>query len=319
MRHDTGPSNIPTFPGRTDASLGFADALAASERMHWRVEDLIGGDRQLDFALPFLPETLARVEELDFLSDAERRALNQIRAHGYLYMFGLVEEFILPFVLDHARPQLGGDPYRVRALLQFAAEEAKHIHLFKRFREAFFAGFGSACEVVGPARDIARRVLAHHPLGVALVILHIEWMTQRHYVDSVKDDRGLDPQFRSLLKHHWMDEAQHARLDLLIVEAMAAACRPEEVAGAVDEYLSVETLLDGLLQQQVGLDLVALQRATGRILSTVEAERFAALQLQALRWTFIGSGMTHPTFLDAVEQLDPPGRERLDRTAAAFC
>ncbi|MEX0804382.1 MAG: hypothetical protein WD688_13860 [Candidatus Binatia bacterium] len=47
-------------------------------------------------------------------------------------MFGLVEEFILPYVVDHARPQLSGDDYRVRVLLQFAGEEAKHIHLFKR-------------------------------------------------------------------------------------------------------------------------------------------------------------------------------------------
>ena len=30
--------------------------------------------------------------------------LNQIRGHEYLAMFGLVEEFILPYVVDHARP-----------------------------------------------------------------------------------------------------------------------------------------------------------------------------------------------------------------------
>ena len=48
-------------------------------------------------------------------------------------MFGLVEEFILPFAVDHAQAQLLGDDYQVRALLQFAGEEAKHIHLFKTF------------------------------------------------------------------------------------------------------------------------------------------------------------------------------------------
>src|SRR5262249_7290305 len=40
--------------------------LAASERIHWRVEDLIGDDKRLDFSRPFLPESLARVESLSF-------------------------------------------------------------------------------------------------------------------------------------------------------------------------------------------------------------------------------------------------------------
>ena len=137
--------------------------LAASERINWKIEDVIGDDRRLDFARPFMPEALAGVSGLDFLTPGEKLALNQIRGNGYLYMFGLVEEFILPFVLDHARPQLHGDDWRVRALLQFASEEAKHIQLFHRFREAFEEGFGSNCDVIGPpdayANAVATRVL----------------------------------------------------------------------------------------------------------------------------------------------------------------
>ena len=105
-------------------------ALAASESIHWRVEDIIGGEKRLNFTQPFMPESLAQTEPLTFLSNEEKRILNQIRGNAYLCIFGLVEEFILPFVLDHARPQLHGDDYRVRALLRFASEEAKHIQLF---------------------------------------------------------------------------------------------------------------------------------------------------------------------------------------------
>src|SRR6186997_1513765 len=119
--------------------------LAASEKVNWRVEDIIGGDKKLDFSKPFMPESLARVESLDFLSADEKRTLNQIRGNTYLAIFGVVEEFILPFVMDHARALLRRAAYRVRALLQFASEEAKHIHLFKRFREEFLAGFGVDC------------------------------------------------------------------------------------------------------------------------------------------------------------------------------
>jgi hypothetical protein len=48
----------------------------------------------------------------------------------------------------------------------------------------------------------------------------IEWMTLLHYVASVRDNVGIDSQFASLLRHHWM-EAQHAKLDTLRVEALA--------------------------------------------------------------------------------------------------
>src|SRR5262245_61217517 len=99
------------------SSYTYAEALASSEKIHWRVEDLIGGDKRLDFSRPFLAESLARVRPLAFLSPAEQRTLNQIRGHEYLSIFGLVEEFILPFVVDHARPGLGEDDFRTRALL----------------------------------------------------------------------------------------------------------------------------------------------------------------------------------------------------------
>jgi len=293
--------------------------LAASERIQWRVEDLIGDDKGLDFSRPFMPESLARVEALSFLSPAERRVLNQIRAHGYLYVFGLVEEFILPFVLDHARPQLQADDYRVRALLRFAAEEAKHIHLFKRFREEFTRDFGTRCDVIGPPQEIARAVLSHHPLGVALVILQIEWMTQQHYVESVRDDASLDPQFASLLRHHWMEEAQHAKLDTLMVEALAGACRPGEVERAFADHGKIGALLDGGLAQQVELDLDAFERATGRVLDRSERDAFRLVQRQATRWTFLGSGMSHPSFLATVGHLRPAARKHIEQMTPAFC
>jgi len=302
-----------------DHRYTYQAVLAASERIHWRVEDLIGGDKRLDFSKPFLPESLARVEPLAFLTAEEKLALNHIRGHGYLYVFGLVEEFILPFVLDHARPQLHADDYRVRALLRFAGEEAKHIHLFKCFREEFERGFGTRCEVIGPPHEIARAVLSHHPLAVALVILQIEWMTQQHYLETIRDNQDLDPQFKSLLRHHWMEEAQHAKLDTLMVEALAQVCRGDEIDRAIDEYVQIGGLLDGGLQKQVEFDLDSFERSRGRVLTEAEREALLAVQRQATRWTFLGSGMIHANFLATIEALRPAARARVDAMAPAFC
>ncbi len=297
----------------------YQSALASSEVMRWRIEDIIGGERRLDFSKPFMPESFARIEPLAFLTADEKRTLNQIRGNAYLCIFGLVEEFILPFVLDHARPQLQGDDYRLRALLQFASEEAKHIQLFKRFRQEFKDGFGTECPVIGPPEAIASAILAHDPLGVALTTLHIEWMVQRHYVDSVKDDQELDPQFKSLLKHHWMEEVQHAKLDTLMVESLAAGRSEEEIMRGVEEYIEIGGFIDGGLAQQVEFDLDSFERATGRQLTDVEKEEFRSLQLQANRWTYLGTGMTHEKVLETLASLTPKARQRIESISSAFC
>jgi hypothetical protein len=303
----------------TQPAYSYAATLAAAQRVNWRVEDVIGGDRTLDFNRPFMPESLARVAAMNFLDADEKLVLNQIRGHGYLHIFGLVEEFILPFVLDHARPTLAGDDARTRALLQFAGEEAKHIDLFKRFKRDFEAGFGTACAAIGPPEAVAKAVLAHHPLAVALLILHIEWMTQQHYLESVRDEGGIDPQFKSLLRHHWMEEAQHAKLDTLMVEAIAATLPPAEVEGAASGYLDLGMMIDGALAQQVAFDLDAFTRATGRRLDEAEKAAFTAIQHQAQRWTFIGSGMTHPNLLATMASVAPGLHAKLVAAAPAFC
>jgi len=294
-------------------------ALAASESIHWRVEDIIGGEKRLNFTQPFMPESLAQTEPLTFLSKEEKRILNQIRGNAYLCIFGLVEEFILPFVLDHARPQLRGDDFRVRALLKFASEEAKHIQLFKQFRLEFEDGFGTICNVIGPAEAIAAAILVHDPLAVAITTLHIEWMVQRHYLESIKDDQKLDPQFKSLLKHHWVEEVQHAKLDTLMVEALADGRSEDQIMSGVEEYLEIGGFLDGGLQQQVEFDLSSFELASGRRLTDTEAAEFRRVQLRANRWTYLGTGMTHEKVLETLETLTPKARQRVESVAPAFC
>ncbi len=170
--------------------------LEASQKVNWKLEDVIEG-RTFDFARPFLPESLAGVNGIRCLNAAEKLKLNQIRGFTYLYLFGLCEEYILPSVIEHAEGSVHGDDYEMRALLRFAEEEAKHIQLFKWFVKEFEKGFGTACGAIGPAKEIAAAILNHSRLGVFLATLHIEWMTQKHYTESVKDNAAerLDPLF----------------------------------------------------------------------------------------------------------------------------
>jgi len=297
----------------------YQSTLAAGQTTPWRVEDIIGGDKRLDFSKPFMPEALAWMDKLTFLTPDEKRILNQIRGNTYLAIFELVEEFILPFALDEARPHLLDDDYRLRALLQLASEEAKHIQLFKTFKKEFKEGFGTECSVIGPPEDVAKAVLAHQPLAVAIAILQIEWMSQRHYLESIKDDQELDPQFKSLLKHHWVEEAQHAKTDTLVVEWLAEGKSEAEIMEAIEEFLEIGSFLDAGLTQQVEFDLDAFMRATGRELTDAEKDEIRRVQKQANRWTYLGSGMTHEKVLATLEGLSPKARQRIESVAPAFC
>ncbi|MBD3886806.1 hypothetical protein IFO70_34785 [Phormidium tenue FACHB-886] len=294
-------------------SYTYKATLEAAHKVTWRIEDIIGGDRCLDFTKPFLPEALAGVESINCLNNDDKRILNQIRGNSYLYLFGLVEEFIVPLVLDHVHQIGTRDITATQAYLCFAEEEGKHIELFRRFGEVFRAGFGHPCGCIGPVENIVNAVLQHSPLGVALIVLHIEWMTQRHYLDSVRDLQDLDPQFCSLLKHHWLEEAQHAKLDTLMLHSIAQTLDKAAIVQGIEDYFAIKEFLDGGLMMQVQLDIESLQTATGRALTEAEKSEIEIAQAQAYRWTFLESGMTHPNFAQTLDEL----KAAADRAAAA--
>ena len=53
------------------SNYSYQAALETSERVHWRIDDIIGGEKRLDFSKPFMPESLAQVKGLPFLTNAE--------------------------------------------------------------------------------------------------------------------------------------------------------------------------------------------------------------------------------------------------------
>ena len=289
--------------------------LASSLRAQWELDDVLAPEQDLDFSRNFMPEALARTGAAPGLADEDqRRTLNHIVAYQYLCYFGSVEEFILPFLMDHARPTLREGDYRARALLNFASEEAKHIHLFNRYRDAFERGFPFKCQMLGPREALARRVLSHHPLAVGLIILMIEWMTQAHYLGSIRDDGGIDPLFKSLFQHHWMEEAQHAKLDTLIVDALAEGRSERELAQVTNEFFQIAGFLDKSLQVQARFNVESLERGLGRMIDSRQA--LMLQQYRAARWTYLVSGLTHNRFKATLEAISPRMAARIAAATA---
>ena len=53
--------------------------------------------------------------------------------------------------------------------------------------------------------------------------------------------------------------------------------------------------------------------------SPSERERMLDAVLKGMRWTYLGTGMTHPNFLGTVEGIKPEARAQIETMAPMFC
>ncbi len=298
-------------------SYSYADCLKNSVKSAWSVEDCFQG-RNFDFSRRFLPDRIAGVNEIGCLNEDEKRTLNQIRGNSYCHIFAFVEEFIIPMVLDHAREDVYGDETRLRYLLRFAEEETKHQDMLKRAMDQIEAGLGISCGVIQGREEVAEVVLGKSRLAALLLTTLIEWFTQLHYLEHVRDDEELDELFRDILKFHWIDESQHAKADSLLMDEFAGELSAEEREGAIDELLELGMAIDGLLAQQIDMDIEALEGVTRRTFSGDEKDEIRNHQRRAYRWTFLVSGLEHPNFVKIVNELTDAGSEKIAGAAKAL-
>jgi hypothetical protein len=295
----------------------YPEILKNSLKVAWTERQVLEG-RDFDYAKRFLPNRLSGVDGIRCLNDAEKLKLNQIMGNAYCHLFAYVEEYIIPQALEAAQRDIYGDESRLRALLRFAEDESKHQEMFRRSTALFEKGFGVACGLIPAREEVARVVLSKSRLCSYLLTSMIEWYTQSHYVEHVRDRAELDGLFRDLVKHHWMDEAQHAKIDSLLIDEIVQETTEEEREKAVDELLELGGAIDGLLSQQADLDLASLEKATGRTFSAKEKEEIKRSTQRAYRWTFIVSGLEHPNFVQIVSELTERGPAKLETVAKAL-
>lgn len=144
-------------------------------------------------------------------------------------------------------------------------------------------------------------------------------MTQCHYLESIRDNaETLDPQFCSMLKHHWMEEAQHTKLDTLLVAQLVREISSQEIEAGIEDYLAIAKIFDEELMTQVQLDLESLSQGTGRTFTDPEKQEIQTIQRQSYRWAFLCAGMTHPNFVKIISELSQTGHARVIEMAKAL-
>lgn len=294
----------------------YSQCIEASERVTWKLDEVFPRSTHLDLQRAFLPNTMFDAGSLAFLNEDERRTLNQISGNGYCYFFYFVETYIITLAMKHAEAELYGDETNLRALLRFAEEEVKHQQMFSRFGEVFEREFGSRCDLVESPQTAAAVILGKSPMGVLLITLHIELLTQAHYVGCMRDVDSIEPLFKNLFKYHWLEEAQHAKLDALELKKLHAYASPAQIQTAIDDYFDILDALDDVFSRQAALDVITIERALSRSFSVQEQKAIEAIQHKTYRRIFIKDGLTHTVFLEFLGEYFRAALERASKRAA---
>jgi len=277
-------------------SQRYAKCIEVSRRIRWDIEEDVIRGRSFDFEHKFLPDGLSRVQELDFISSAEKRLLSQIQGRTYANLFGLVERFINAKVLEVSRDHWFGDQTALEALIRFSDEELKHQELFRRIEQMIAAGQPEGYEFVPEPNAVASVVLSKSTWAVLGLTCHIELFTQAHYKQSIEPDESLSELFKDVFLFHWREESQHAILDELEWKRENAKLTDEERDRAVDDLIALVVAVDGILQAQSRSDANYFVAIAGRAFSAEERDVVERQLLRAYRWQYILSGVQEPRF-----------------------
>lgn len=274
----------------------YARCINVSKRVRWDIDaDVIRG-RQFDLSQRFLPNGLSKVDELTFLSAAERRLLSQVQGRTYACIFGLVERFVNAKVLEVSRDHWFADQIALEALVRFSDEELKHQELFRRIEALMAAVMPAGYRAAAEPNAVASLVMSKSSWAVLGLICCIELFTQQHYTQSIHAESDLSPLWKDVFMYHWREECQHAMLDELEWLRADAQLTPAERDRAVDDLIALVTAVDGILQAQAAADVEYFATIAGRDFAAAERRALDATVLRAYRWQYIVSGVQHPHF-----------------------
>ena len=275
----------------------YSQCIEASKRIRWDIDkDVIRGGH-FDFSRKFLPDSLSKVHQLDFLSDDEQRLISQIQGRTYANMFGLVERFINAKILEVSRDHWLSDQTALEALMRFSEEELKHQELFRRVDRLIADGMPPGYSFVPQPNDVASVVLSKSTWAVLALTCHIELFTQAHYKQSIEPNDHASALYKDIFLYHWKEESQHAILDELEWRREDEKLTAEQRDHAVDDLIELVGAVDQILQAQAEADLQYFLTICGRSFSLEAIDKIKIVVLNAYRGQYIISGVEHPRFV----------------------
>ncbi|MFM0337030.1 hypothetical protein [Paraburkholderia fungorum] len=277
-------------------SARYAKCIEVSRRIRWDIDRDVIRDRQFDPTHKFLPDGLAQVDRLSFLTPAQRLLMSQVQGRTYANMFRLVERFVGAKMLEVGRDHALGDQTALEAVVRFTDEELKHQELFRRIELLAANSMPAGYRFMPEADEVASFVLGQSTWSVLALTCCIEIVTQVHYRESMEQDSNLSPLFKDVFLFHWKEESQHAIIDELEWEREDAHLNDAERDAAIDDLIELVSAVDGLLQMQAAADAEYFLVHAGATMTAGERHAVSAALLDAYRWQYIVSGVTQPRF-----------------------
>lgn len=274
----------------------YAKCVSASKRVNWTIDEHAIRGRKLNPAETFLPASLSKVADLEFLTADEKRFMSQVQGRTYANIFGLVERFINAKILEVAQDHWLGDQDALEALVRFSNEEIKHQDLFRRLNALCAEVMPAGYRFVPDPNEVARAVLGKSTWSVLALTCFIEIFVLAHYQQSIDSDASLSPLFKDVFMYHARDEAQHIIADELEWKRVHDAMSLASVDAAVDDFIALVGAVDGILQAQAAADVEYFCSVMNGGLYEENMARLKAGVLRAYRWQYIVSGVGMPRF-----------------------
>jgi len=290
-------------PQQKSTAERYAKCVEVSKRVRWDIERDVIRSRRFDFSKKFLPDGLSQVGRLDFLSADEQRFLSQIQGRTYANIFGLVERFIGPKILEVSREHWLGDQTAFEALVRFTDEELKHQDLFRRIERLAAEQMPPGYSFLPQPNEVASVVLGKSTWAVLALTCHIELFVLSHYRQSIDPDAELSALYKDVFFFHAREEAQHAILDELEWKRENVKISAEERDRAVDDLIGLVAAVDGILQVQAQSDAAYFIAQCGARFTADEVERINAGVLGAYRWQYIVSGVKDTRFSEILGEM----------------
>lgn len=295
----------------------YAKCIEVSKRIRWDIDkDVIRG-RTFDIRHKFLPDSLTRLDRIEFLTADEKRLMSQIQGRTYANIFGLVERYIGAKMLQISQGHWLGDQVALEALVRFTDEELKHQELFRRIEGMMAEAMPPGYRMTADANGVAKAVLAKSTWAVLALTCHIELFTLVHYRHSIEPEDNVSPLFKDVFLYHWREESQHAILDELEWQRCHEGCTREEIDRGVDDLIALVDAVDGILKAQAAADVAYFKEVSGAGLFEANLQRLEAAVVGAYRWQYIISGVQVPKFQELLAaKITPEQSERITNALA---
>ena len=273
----------------------YARAIASSKRARWEIDDVLRG-RRFDASHSLMPGGLSLVERLPFLDEDAKIFFSRVQGRTYANMFGLIERWVNAKVLEVGQRHLFGDQIALEAMVRFSDEELKHQELFRRVEALAARHMPAGYRFTHDANAIASVVLGKSTWAVLALMCVVELVTQVHYKESIEIEGNLSPLFKDIFRAHWMEESQHAVLDILEWQAEDRTLDVEERDEGVTDLIALVGAVDSLVVAQASDDASYFLALEGSAFDAAQNEAVRATFAAAYRWQYIVSGVMRTQF-----------------------